>query len=301
MKKYGGVVPPILTPVDENEKVDEEGFRGFIDHCIGIGMHALFVAGSNGECLALTQAERDRAIRITIDETRGRAPVMAGVMDSSTCRVIDNIKKLEQMGGEAAVITPVFYARHATQDETVRHFEEIARHTDLDLFIYNIPPFTGHLIKPPAIFRIAEIDNVIGYKDTSGSFVDFQTCLSHFKGTDFVLHQGATNLSAVSMLLGADGFVPSMAPLYPAPFLKCYEYGVAGDIAKTMACHDVIMAICDIFPLSRSQTSSTKYAMSRLGLFDKRPLRPTEPTTPEDEAAICRKMEEIEELIARLP
>ena len=88
-KKYIGVIPPIITPVDEHENVDEKGFRKLISHCIENGIHGIFVAGSNGECLALTQAERDRAIKIAIDETAGRVPVMAGVMDSSTRRVIE--------------------------------------------------------------------------------------------------------------------------------------------------------------------------------------------------------------------
>ncbi len=296
-KKYVGVIPPIITPVDEYENVDEKGFRKLISHCIENGIHGIFVAGSNGECLALTQKERDRAIRIAIDETAGRVPVMSGVMDSSTRRVIDNIKSLEQMGGTAAVITPVFYARHATQEETVRHFEEIARHTDIDLIIYNIPPFTGQTLKAETVFKIARIDKVVGYKDTSGSFPDFQKCLSHFKGTDFALLQGATNLAAASLLLGADGYIPSMAPLFPEPHIRMYEYGRKGDIANTMACNDLISEISAIWPMTKSQTASTKYAISRLGFCDKRVIRPTEPIQPDEEKRIDAKIDEIWTLI----
>lgn len=296
-KRYIGVIPPIITPIDEHENVDEKGFRKLISHCLENGIHGIFVAGSNGECLALTQKERDRAIRIALDETAGRVPVMSGVMDSSTRRVIDNIKSLEQMGGTAAVITPVFYARHATQEETVRHFEEIARHTDIDLIIYNIPPFTGQTLKAETIFKIARIDKVVGYKDTSGSFPDFQKCLSHFKGADFALLQGATNLAAASMLLGADGYIPSMAPLFPGPHIKMYEYGRKGDIANTMACNDLISEISAIWPMTKSQTASTKYAISRLGFCDKRVVRPTEPIHPDEERRIDAKIDEIWTLI----
>lgn len=136
--RYVGVVPPIVTPVDEFERVDEAALRGIVRRCKDVGLHGVFVAGSNGECMALTQAERNRAIRIVLDEAGPDYPVMSGVMDSSTQRVIDNIKALEDMGGDVAVVTPVFYARHATQDETVRHFEEILRHTKVKLMIYNI-------------------------------------------------------------------------------------------------------------------------------------------------------------------
>lgn len=212
--RYVGVVPPIVTPVDEFERVDEAALRGIVRRCKDVGLHGVFVAGSNGECMALTQAERNRAIRIVLDEAGPDYPVMSGVMDSSTQRVIDNIKALEDMGGDVAVVTPVFYARHATQDETVRHFEEILRHTKVKLMIYNIPMFTGLNLTPETIIRIAELDSrVIGCKDTSGNFPGFQKLLRHFKDSDFILHQGSTNLAAASMLLGADGFVPSLAPV----------------------------------------------------------------------------------------
>lgn len=126
--------------MDERERVDEKALRALIDHCIALGIHDIFVCGSNGESLALTQAERDRAIRITLEHTAGRVPVIAGCMDSSTQRVIENIKRFEDMGGQTAVLTPVFYTRHATQYESVRHFEEISKNTSADLMIYNIPP-----------------------------------------------------------------------------------------------------------------------------------------------------------------
>jgi 4-hydroxy-tetrahydrodipicolinate synthase len=298
-KKYVGVIPPVVTPVDEHENVDEKGFRKLISHCIDNGIHGIFVAGSNGECLALTQAERDRAIRITIDEVAGRVPVMAGTMDASTRRVIENTKRLEQMGGTCAVITPVFYARHATQDESVRHFEEIARHTSIDLMIYNIPPFTGQTLKAETIFKIAKIDRVVGYKDTSGSFPDFQRCLAHFKGTDFILHQGATNLAVPSMLLGADGYIPSLAPLFPVPHIKVYDYGRAGDIAKAQFWGEILHQACTVYGMAKSQTSSTKYALTRLGFFHKRPIQPTEPITAAEEKAIDARIDEVMAMIAK--
>lgn len=297
-KKYIGVIPPIITPVDEDENVDEKGFRRLLGHCVDHGIHGIFVAGSNGETMALTERERDRAIKIALDEVAGRIPVMSGVMDCSTRRVIENIKRLEQMGGKVAVVTPVFYARHATQDETVRHFEDISKNTNIDLMIYNIPPFTGQTLKAETIFKIAEIDKVIGYKDTSGNFPDFIKCLHHFKGTDFVLHQGATNLAAASLLLGGDGYIPSMAPLFPEPFIKMYDYARQGDIQKTMAYNAIISEISSIWPMAKSQTSSTKYALSKLGFIDKRVIRPTEPIQPEEELRIDRKIEAIVQQIA---
>ena len=285
-QKLFGVVPPIITPVDEYERVDEKGLRLLIDHCIDHGIHGIFVCGSNGECMALTQAERDRAIRIALDECAGRVPVIAGVMDSSTKRVIENIKRFEDMGGQTAVVTPVFYARHATQDETVRHFEDISAATEADLMIYNIPMFTGQNLTADTVIRISRIDKVTGVKDTSGSMPAFIKLLNHFKGTDFRVLQGSTNLAVPSMLMGADGYVPSLAPLFPKAHIMVYEYGKARDIDNAMKWGAILDEICKIYPMAKSQTASTKYAMSTMGFTDKRVIRPSEPITAEEMARI---------------
>jgi len=297
-KKIIGVIPPIITPVDENECVDEKAFRKLIRHCIENGIHGIFVAGSNGECMALTQKERDRAIRIALEEVGNEVPVIAGVMDSSTKRVIDNIKRFEQMGGTTAVVTPVFYARHATQEETIRHFEEISRQTSADLMIYNIPPFTGQTLMAKTIFEIAKIDKVIGYKDTSGLLPEFIKCLRHFKGTDFVLHQGSTNLAIPSLLMGADGYIPSLAPLFPKPHIELYNAAKRGDIEGTMKWGKVVDEICEIFGMAKSQTSSTKYAISKLGFLSSKVIAPTEPITEDEKHKIDMKIEKLREYIA---
>ena len=285
-QKLYGVVPPIITPVDENERVDEKGLRLLIDHCIDHGIHGIFVCGSNGECMALTQAERDRAIRIALDECAGRVPLIAGVMDSSTQRVIENVKRFEDMGGQTAVVTPVFYARHATQDETVRHFEDISAATEADLMIYNIPMFTGLNLTAETIIRISQIDKVVGVKDTSGNFPGFIKLLNYFKDREFQVLQGSTNLAVPGMLMGADGYVPSLAPLFPKAHIAVYDYGRARDIDNAMKWGAIVDEICKIYPMAKSQTASTKYAMSTLGFVDKRVIRPTEPITAEEMARI---------------
>ena len=294
-KEIIGVIPPIITPIDEHEKVDEKGLRLLIDHCIEHGIHGIFVCGSNGECMSLTQEQRDRAIKIALDECAGRVPVIAGCMDSSTQRVIENIKRLEDMGGRPAVVTPVFYARHATQEETVRHVEEISKQTSADLMIYNIPPFTGQNLTADTIIKISQIDKVIGVKDTSGNFPAFIKLLNHFRGTDFLVHQGATNLAVPSMLMGADGYIPSLAPLFPKAHLKLYEYGRAGDIENTIKWGAIVDEICKLYPMAKSQTATTKYAMSKLGFVDKRVCQPTEPITADEMKRIDAHIEKLRE------
>jgi 4-hydroxy-tetrahydrodipicolinate synthase len=299
-KKYYGVIPPIITPVDTHENVDETGFRSLIDHCIDGGLHGIFVAGSNGECMALTQKERDNAIRIAVDQSGSRVPVMAGVMDSSTRRVIDNIKKLEQLGGKCAVITSIFYARHTSQNETFRHFEQISKETNIDLMVYNIPMFTNLDLTVNTMKEIAKLDRVVGIKDSSGNFAAFQQLLTHFAGTDFSVLQGTTAYAMVSMLLGADGFVPSIAPVFPQLFVEAFEAGRSNNLELAMKYDVLLRETSKILGMTKNATSANKFAISTLGYTDKRVIAPQDSILPEEENNIVAKIAEVEKMHAAL-
>lgn len=300
-KKYYGVIPPIITPVTEKETVDEEGFRKLIDYCIDGGLHGLFVAGSNGECMALTQAERNNAIRIMVDQVKGRVPVMAGCMDTSTKRVIENIKAMEQLGCNAAVVTPVFYDRHTSQDETVRHVEEILKHTTADIILYNIPLFTGQKLTGATALKIAALDpRVAGYKDSGGSFADFVPVLEKYRDTPFSVLQGVTALGMASMLLGADGFVPAMAPAFPKLFAAAYEAGKNKDCDEAYKFNSLIRETSVILGMTKNATAAAKYAISLRGFTRKEVIMPQDTIQPEEEKAIARKVAELDEKLASM-
>jgi 4-hydroxy-tetrahydrodipicolinate synthase len=293
-KKYYGVIPPIITPIDQNEKVDEKGFRKLLNHCVEHGIHGIFVAGTNGEAMGLTQTERDRAIRIAIDEAGANVPVMAGVMDTSTRRVIENIKRLEQMGGTCAVVTSIFYARHTSQDETIRHFEKITKEVNIDILVYNIPMFTGQKLSAPTFSKIAKMDHIMGLKDSSGDFAEFQKSLREFRAREnFSVLVGSTGLAASCILEGADGYVPSIAPLFPELFVALYDSARTGDFVRTLKLNALIAETSDVLGLSKNAIAANKFAISLLGYTDKRLTQPLDGTTAEDEKAIRAKVESI--------
>ncbi|MFA7180561.1 MAG: dihydrodipicolinate synthase family protein [Bacteroidales bacterium] len=297
-KYYHGVIPPIITPIDKNENVDENGFRTLLNHCVEHGLHGIFVAGSNGETMALTQEQRDNAIRIAISEVGSKVPVMCGVMDTSTRRVIENIKRLEAMGGTCAVITSIFYARHTSQDETIRLFEEVSRNTQCDLMVYNIPMFTNMKLTADTILRIAKIDKVVGVKDSSGDFGEFQKILRVYADNqNFSCLQGSTAISAAAILEGADGYVPSIAPLFPELFVQMYEYAKEKNILKTLELDAIIAETQKILGMSKNATASNKYALSLLGFTDKKVIAPQDCIALEEEKNILRKVEEIRNLL----
>ena len=300
IKKYHGVIPPIITPVDEAERVDEEGFRKLLDHCIKGGVHGMFVAGSNGESLALTQAERDRAIRIAVDQCKGKVPVLCGVMDTSTRRVIDNIKRMEDLGGTCAVITSIFYARHTSQAETIRHFEQISRETSADLVLYNIPPFTSLKLEPATVLEICSMDKVVAYKDSSGAFGEFLKILRKLENTPVSILQGLNPYFVTSVLLGADGTVPAASPIFPEIYVEAYNAGVQEDLALCKKYEVIIEEIGNMLAMSKSVTAVNKFAISTLGYTDKRVIAPQDTISKEEEANVLKQMEKIRRMHAEL-
>lgn len=294
-QKFYGAVPPISTPVDEYERVDEKALRKIVNRCVDSGLHGIFVCGTNGECMALTQKERNRAIRIVLDECAGRLPVMAGCMDTSTERVIENVKEFEQMGGISAVITPEFYSQHTTQDETIRHFEKIAEQTETDIFIYNMPSFVGTNLTPETVFKIAEFDHVVGIKDSSGSFGNFLRCIEHFRGTDFMTFQGISQLAGASLVMGASGFIPNLGPVLPEICLKIYEYAKICDLEKLAVYSELLTTLQRALLVAKYGNAGCKAINAKVLGFDRRMCEPTVQVTDEQMDYIYSVYQSVEE------
>lgn len=295
-QKFWGAVPPLPTPIDRHERVDEKALRLLVDHCVEKGLHGLFVCGTNGESMALTQRERNRAIQIVLDQAAGRVPVMAGCMDTSTKRVIENVKACEQMGVKSVVVTAEFYARHSCPGETVRHFEEIAKNTEADLFLYNIPPFVGTALSAETVFQIAKIDHVVGYKDSGGVFGEFLRCLEHFAGTDFMLFQGVTQLAGASVLMGAAGFVPNIAPAVPELCIQVYECAKRRDM-ENLAAYSALLteAQRSLLKTTNAMAGCKALCAGILGFMSPDMCLPGEPVKEAELAYILKTVRSVEE------
>lgn len=296
MKKIKGIIPPIIIPLTKEEKVDEEGFRKLLRRCVDNGIHGIFVAGTNGEVMGLTLEEREKTISIAIDECGEEVPVLCGAIDSSTKRVIENIKRIEQMGGEIAVVTPVFYSKHTCRNEIITHFEEVAKSTKLKIMLYNIPPFTGVNMQPQEVLKLSEIDNIIGIKDSSGAYMQFQKYLHHFEGTNFSVLIGNSDLIGIGVLMGANGAVPAIAPLFPELFIKLYDVASRGDIKQTIKLQKIVCETSQILSMAKNPISAVKYAVSTLGFMDEYITSPNEKLTDEKKQMILNKINKINDM-----
>lgn len=257
--KIGGVIPPMITPVNEDGTVDETGLKMVIDHCINGGVHGLFVLGSAGEGMNFNQKERNRVIKISVEYANKRVPVLCGVLDTATAKVIDSIKAAEEMGAEYVVATPSFYYDCVSQTEIVRHFEKICNSTNLKVISYNIPEMTHVNILPPTVLEVSKIDNLIAHKESNGNWEQFQNLLFLFKGKDFPIMAGPEGFIGVGVLFGAQGVVPSGANFYPKLYVKLYELAVNKKINEVYEYQKTITHVGDAICAGKSWISGLKY------------------------------------------
>jgi dihydrodipicolinate synthase/N-acetylneuraminate lyase len=214
-RRFHGVVPPTITALDADERLDRAGMARLVEHQIGGGVHGIFVLGTNGEGPCLRDAVRREVCEVAVETARGRVPVIAGVLQPSTARVVDDIKLLEGTGIAGVVATTPYYFGGYNDDELVGHYRRVADATDLPILVYNIPQNTKVPIKASAILKIAEDPRIAGVKDSSGDWAEVQRMILERPREDFVILQGNQQMAAISLVLGADGLVPGFANVHP--------------------------------------------------------------------------------------
>src|SRR3954471_890409 len=166
MAKLRGIFTPTLVPLDEHGEINERELRRFVSWLIERGVHGLYPNGSTGEFTRFTAEERRRIVAIVCDECGGRVPVLAGAAEANVRETVAACEAYAGMGATAVAIVAPFYYK-LTAESVYAYFAEIARHTPIDVTLYNIPMFASP-IDVPSIRRLSELPRVIGIKDSSG-------------------------------------------------------------------------------------------------------------------------------------
>ena len=224
-----GVIPPMISPLTSGGEVDVPATEKLVSHLIGAGVSGIFVLGSSGEGPWLTAAKQRQVVETAVRAAAGRVPVLVGVLEPSTERVLEGIEAVQQAGGDGVVVTTPYY--FATDDAAVfRHLEAAARASELPTVLYNIPQMTHNTLSVPVVRDLLTLDNVIAIKDSAGDFDRFSDLL-HLKKerAGFSVLQGAEKMADKALLAGADGVVPGLANIAPELFVGMVERAAAGD------------------------------------------------------------------------
>lgn len=258
-----GIIPPIITPMNEDESFNEKEFRNQIERQITGGVHGLFCYGTNGECYALSAAEKEEILKVCVDQVNGRVPVYAGTGCITTKETVEMSKKAEALGADVlSVITPYFAA--VSQEELYEHYAAVAEAVKLPIVLYNIPARTGCSIAPETVARLADIPNIVGAKDSSGNWENLQAYIELTKEKDFAVLSGNDSLILSALKAGGKGGIAGCANVYPHNMVSIYECFVKGDLEGAQKAQDAIASFRGCFKYGNPNTV-VKTAVKLLG------------------------------------
>lgn len=231
--EFKGVIPPIVTPLTKDYKLNEKALRRMINHLISNGIHGLFPAGTTGEFYGLTNEEYKELLEITLDEANGRVPVYGGVNHITTRGAITLAEIAQDVGVDAlSILTPMFIS--PTQEDVYRHYKNIAESTDLPIILYNNKPKTGVDITPDTVRRLADIKNIVAVKDSTGDMTNTEEYLRLTRDKDFSVLIGRDTMIYAGLCHGATGAIASCSNVAPRIAADIYDKFVLGDIEGSL-------------------------------------------------------------------
>ncbi len=265
--RFEGIFSPTITPLDEKERVDELGFINQLNRLIDNGIHGIYLLGTSGEFTTLTNTERERAMDIAVKAIGGRVPIICGVMDTSTQRVIQNIEVAEQFGVDAVAATPGYYYPSTDDADLVEFYYDVAASTDLPVFIYNIPSTVKTAIKPYVVAQLAETcENIVGIKDSSGDWTNCLDLLARLGDKpDFSIMLGSHTALGAAVLFGADGGVVSISNVAPKESVALYNAAKARDIDEVHRLQKLLLRLSKIYTYGQG-VSGMKACLEILGV-----------------------------------
>lgn len=234
-----GIIPAMVTPVGEDEELNEAALRRLVNFLIEGGAHGLFATGSQGEFWAFDAEEKARIWEVVKEETAGRVPVYAGPAATTTRETIALTELAEESGVDAVSVLTPFYIS-PTQEELYDHYRAIAESTSLPVLLYNNPGRTGGIgVSPDLLARLAEIENIVGIKDSSG---DLQLTAEYIRVAppDFAVLMGRDTLILAGLLYGAKGSITATANVVPELVVSIYERFEEGDIEGALEAQETL-------------------------------------------------------------
>jgi len=269
-KRLQGIIPPMITPLLDNDTLDVQGVENLVEHMIAGGVHGLFVLGTTGEAPSLSYHLRYQLVELVCKQVAGRIPVLVGITDTSLYESVKLAKHSKACGAYAVVSAPPYYYA-PSQQELIEYYLELADALPLPLFLYNMPSHVKVSFEPQTVKTIARHPNVIGLKDSSASMVYFHTLILTMKDhPDFSLLVGPEELTAEAVMLGADGGVNGGANMFPRLYVDIYEAAKIRDLDRVLELQEKVMNISNtIYKVGRygsSYLKGVKCTCSLLGL-----------------------------------
>jgi 4-hydroxy-tetrahydrodipicolinate synthase len=273
----------MVTPFTEDEQLDEKGFRENMDWYIAEGIHGVICLGSTGEFANLSVEERRRLIELTVDQVKGRVPIIAGTAANSTRETIAMTKYAEEAGADAALIVAPFYGL-PTQDDLYGHYKAISENVSIPIMVYNNPGFSGVDMLPPLIERLAALDNILYIKESTGDIKRVHELLQRC-GDSIDVWCGWDDLVYEFFLLSCRGWVAPIANVMPGPAAELFTLVEKKAYDKARALFFKMLPLLNYLEAGQL-LAKVKEAMNLIGKAGGKPRRPFLPITEEQKSEL---------------
>jgi 4-hydroxy-tetrahydrodipicolinate synthase len=262
---FTGCGTALVTPFKKDLSFDEETMRRLVRRQIAAGINFLVPCGTTGESPTLSHEEHLRVVAITIEEAKGKVPVLAGAGGYDTHHVIELAREAEKLGADGLLsVTP--YYNKPTQEGLYHHFKAIASATALPIILYNVPPRTNVNIDPPTVRRLSEIENIIGVKEASGSISQITQVFQQVP-EDFIVLSGDDALTLPLAAMGGRGIISVASNEIPAEMTQLVQLCLHGDFEGARLLQRKYLALMEV-NFVESNPIPVKAAMAAMGLLE---------------------------------
>lgn len=291
---FSGVVPPVVTPDTPDHQLDVVSFERSINRLIEAGVDGLFFLGSSGEVVFATDERRDQIVREAVRIVDHRVPVLVGIIDTETERVLEHGRRALALGADALVATAPFYALGGPAD-VEEHFRILHQELDAPLFAYDIPVCVHTKLPWKMLARLGAEGVLAGVKDSSGDDVSFRYLVQENEknGHPLTLLTGHEIVVDGALLSGADGSVPGLANVEPEGYVRMWKAAQKGNWAEVKREQDRLNEISHIFDVTTgvqgygAGVGAFKCALNLMGIFDSDQMpRPVKPLDGQNREAI---------------
>ena len=225
----------LATPLTTGGAIDERALRGLVDWQIDEGIDFLVPCGSTGEAATMTPTEHRRVVEITVEQVRGRVPVVAGAGSNDTKKAIDFSKHMKDAGATHLLHVSPMYNK-PPQRGIVAHFRAIADAVDLPIVVYNVPGRTGSNIEAATTLELAAHPRIASVKEASGILPQITDVIAG-KPANFTVLSGDDELTLPILALGGDGLISVVSNVVPKLMTELVRLGRAGKFAEARAVH----------------------------------------------------------------
>jgi 4-hydroxy-tetrahydrodipicolinate synthase len=287
-----GIVTAMVTPIKDQRTVDKEGLERLIEHLLAGGVHGVFPLGTTGEAPALSAEMRLEVITLTCRQIASRVPVIVCVTDNSLVEAIRFAKIAKDAGATAIATAPPYYYS-LTQDEILTYCEKLAAQAGIPLLLYNAPGNTHDVLQVNTVRRAAEIENIVGLKDSGFNMIYFHEVRASLANRkDFSLLVGPDELLAECVLLGGQGGMAAGSNINPRLFVDLYNAASTGDLQRAVKLHQEVIAFGRAVYHGENPLRGLKCGLEALGICNSLLTEPLKEYSQEQRRVVERYVDE---------